>query len=115
MLKKTIKQLQKVKMNYLHLHLTDDEGWRIEIPALKELTEFGAYRCANTEECLEPQYGSGQSKDSVANGFISAAEYEDLLGFAKVSFKVRLTLIGKFPGIGQTDFWEIHPKKKFSR
>ena len=87
MLKKTIKQLQKVKMNYLHLHLTDDEGWRIEIPALKELTEFGAYRCANAEECLEPQYGSGQSKDSVANGFISAAEYEDLLGFAKVSFK----------------------------
>ena len=93
MLKKTIKQLQKVKMNYLHLHLTDDEGWRIEIPALKELTEFGAYRCANTEECLEPQYGSGQSKDSVANGFISAAEYEDLLGFAKVSFKVQFNTL----------------------
>ena len=80
-------------MNYLHLHLTDDEGWRIEIPALKELTEFGAYRCANTEECLEPQYGSGQSKDSVANGFISAAEYEDLLGFAKVSFKVKFNTL----------------------
>ena len=27
------------KMNKLHLHLTDDEGWRIEIPGLPELTE----------------------------------------------------------------------------
>lgn len=27
------------KMNKLHLHLTDDEGWRLEIPGLQELTE----------------------------------------------------------------------------
>ena len=29
------------KMNKLHLHLTDDEGWRLEIPGLTELTEVG--------------------------------------------------------------------------
>ena len=29
------------KMNKLHLHLTDDEGWRLEIPGLPELTEVG--------------------------------------------------------------------------
>ena len=29
------------KMNKLHLHLTDDEGWRLEIPRLTELTEVG--------------------------------------------------------------------------
>ena len=27
------------KMNKLHLHLTDDEGWRLEIPGLPQLTE----------------------------------------------------------------------------
>ena len=29
------------KMNKLHLHMSDDEGWRLEIPGLKELTEVG--------------------------------------------------------------------------
>ena len=29
------------KINKLHLHLTDDEGWRLEIPGLTELTEVG--------------------------------------------------------------------------
>ena len=27
------------KLNVLHLHLTDDEGWRLEIPGIPELTE----------------------------------------------------------------------------
>ena len=31
------------KMNKLHLHLTDDEGWRLEIPGLTELTEVGVH------------------------------------------------------------------------
>ena len=29
------------KMNKLHLHLTDDEGWRLQIPGLPELTKVG--------------------------------------------------------------------------
>ena len=33
-------------MNTLHLHATDDEGWRLEIPDFPELTSLGAYRCA---------------------------------------------------------------------
>ena len=32
------------KLNKLHLHLTDDEGWRVEIPGLPELTQVGAVR-----------------------------------------------------------------------
>lgn len=31
------------KMNKLHLHLSDDEGWRIEIPGLPELTEVSNF------------------------------------------------------------------------
>lgn len=27
------------KLNKFHFHLTDDEGWRLEIPGLEELTE----------------------------------------------------------------------------
>lgn len=33
------------KLNKLHLHLTDDEAWRLEIPDLPELTQVGAVRC----------------------------------------------------------------------
>ena len=36
---KLIDVMAMYKLNKLHLHLTDDEGWRIEIPGLPELTE----------------------------------------------------------------------------
>ncbi|MCZ2458676.1 MAG: family 20 glycosylhydrolase [Chitinophagales bacterium] len=39
-----IDQMAKYKLNLLHLHLADDEGWRIEIRSLPRLTEIGAWR-----------------------------------------------------------------------
>lgn len=41
--KQYIDQMVRYKFNLLHLHLTDDEGWRIEIKGLPRLTEVGAY------------------------------------------------------------------------
>ena len=38
-----IDQMVRFKFNLLHLHLTDDEGWRIEIKGLPNLTKVGAY------------------------------------------------------------------------
>ncbi len=40
---KYIDQMVRYKYNLLHLHLTDDEGWRIEIKSLPKLTEVGAW------------------------------------------------------------------------
>jgi len=42
--KKYIDFLAMYKMNYFHWHLTDDQGWRIEIKKYPKLTESGAYR-----------------------------------------------------------------------
>lgn len=42
--KKYIDNMVKYKYNLLHLHLTDDEGWRIQIKSLPKLTEVGAWR-----------------------------------------------------------------------
>ena len=42
--KKYIDDMVRYKFNLLHLHLADDEGWRIEIKGLPRLTEVGAYR-----------------------------------------------------------------------
>lgn len=43
-IKKYIDYLALHKMNYFHWHLTDDQGWRIEIKKYPELTTTGAYR-----------------------------------------------------------------------
>lgn len=40
--KKYIDAMAFYKYNYLHLHLTDDQGWRVEIKAYPELTQKGA-------------------------------------------------------------------------
>ena len=46
--KEYIDQMAKYKFNLLHLHLTDDQGWRIEIKSLPKLTEVGAWRVDKT-------------------------------------------------------------------
>ena len=43
-----IDEMVSFKFNMLHLHLTDDEGWRIEIKSLPKLTEVGAWRAPRT-------------------------------------------------------------------
>ena len=42
--KRYIDNMVRYKFNLLHLHLTDDEGWRIEIKSLPQLTKVGAWR-----------------------------------------------------------------------
>lgn len=42
--KRFIDDMVKYKYNMLHWHLTDDEGWRIQIKTLPKLTEVGAWR-----------------------------------------------------------------------
>ncbi|MDR0507316.1 MAG: family 20 glycosylhydrolase, partial [Dysgonamonadaceae bacterium] len=76
------------KVNVLHIHLTDDEGWRIEIPGLEELTTVGARRghTFDERECLYPAYGSGwdaNNKESAGNGFYTRTDFLEILKYAK--------------------------------
>ena len=52
------------KLNKLHIHLSDDEGWRLEIAGLPELTGVGSVRCHDLSEkkCLLPQLGVSVSE-----------------------------------------------------
>ncbi|SDD31264.1 hexosaminidase [Mucilaginibacter pineti] len=54
-LEKFIDRMALYKMNKLHLHLTDDQGWRIEIKKYPKLTEEGAWRTFNNQDsaCIE--------------------------------------------------------------
>lgn len=46
--KEFIDQMVRYKYNLLHMHLTDDQGWRIEIKGLPKLTEVGAWNVKKT-------------------------------------------------------------------
>ena len=46
--KEYIDQMVRYKFNLLHLHLTDDQGWRLQIKSLPKLTEVGAWRVDKT-------------------------------------------------------------------
>lgn len=89
--KKTVLRLLEIlahyKINKFHFHLTDDEGWRIEIPGLPELTEFGSKRgySKNEKEHLLPAYGSGLSANagkSSGTGFYTKADFLEIIRFA---------------------------------
>ncbi|KQN39469.1 beta-N-acetylhexosaminidase [Sphingomonas sp. Leaf407] len=82
---KLIEQMAAYKLNKLHLHLGDDEGWRMQIRALPELTDVGAYRCFDATEttCLQPQLGADPDRRAATNGYLSQADYLTILAAAK--------------------------------
>ncbi len=81
---KFLDQMAAYKMNKFHFHLADDEGWRLEIPGLPELTEVGSNRCHDPEEttCLLPQLGSGPDTSNNGSGYFTIADYAEILGYA---------------------------------
>lgn len=86
-IKKLIDLMAFYKLNVLHFHLTDDEGWRLEIPSLPELTQVGAQRGHTTMQAaaLHPAYGSGPFPNAPGKngcGFYTRQQYIDLLKYA---------------------------------
>ncbi|PLR38185.1 beta-N-acetylhexosaminidase [Chimaeribacter arupi] len=78
-------EMAAYKLNTFQFHLTDDEGWRIEIPGLPELTEIGSKRCHDLTEtrCLLPQLGSGPYSDNNGSGYFSRADYIEIVKYAQ--------------------------------
>ena len=70
--------LSQFKINTLHLHLSDNEGWRLEIPELDELVSYGAKR-AFSSNALEPAFGTADNiigtpvNEEVANFWVKPA------------------------------------------
>jgi hexosaminidase len=82
---RTLDLIARYKLNVFHLHLTDDEGWRIEIPSLPELTAVGARRghTLDSSRHLPPAFGSGPEVDQPwGSGFYSRADYVEILRYA---------------------------------
>ncbi len=76
--KKYIDMLARYKMNSFHWHLTDDQGWRIEIKKFPKLTDVGAWRSGS-------QFGpySRRQYDSIPyGGFYTQEEIREVVAYA---------------------------------
>src|SRR5690349_20876368 len=76
---KVIDVLALHRLNTLHFHLTDDQGWRVEIEAYPRLTEVGAWR----DETMVGKMSHGQTEFSYDGtrhgGFYTKAELREIV------------------------------------
>lgn len=73
--KTIIDQMALHKLNVLHIHLTDDQGWRIEIKRYPDLTAKGAWR-------TPPGNGGPGSESGTYGGFYTQDDIRDIVAYA---------------------------------
>lgn len=80
-----IDNMVRYKFNMLHLHLTDDQGWRVQINSLPNLTTIGAWRPKR-----EGKWGNAPAPDSTEpksyGGFYTHDDIRELVQYAKERF-----------------------------
>ena len=82
--KRLIDLAANYKINVLHLHLSDDQGWRIEIKSWPKLTSFGA----------QTQVGGGEG------GFYTQEQFKDIVQYAKAR---QITVVPEIDMPGHTN------------
>ncbi len=84
-IKDFIDQLARYKYNRFHWHLTDDNGWRVEIKSFPKLTEVGAWRVPRVGPFgnhLDPQPGEAPTY----GGFYTQDDIREIVQYAKSRF-----------------------------
>jgi hexosaminidase len=106
-----IDQMARYKYNTLHLHLADDEGWRIEIKSLPELTKIGAWRVKRTG-----RWGTFMAafagEPATDGGFYTQEDMKEIIKYAQDRFITilpeidvpahSLALIASYPNLSCT-------------
>lgn len=87
-IKSVIDFMAMLKLNRFHWHLTDDQGWRIEIKSYPKLTEIGAWRVNYnvTNESIYNWFGRPEQtvEDSATyGGFYTQEEVKEIVDYAK--------------------------------
>lgn len=87
-IKKVIDILSVYKINTFLFYLTEDEGWRLEIDGLPELTEVGAQRQHTKVQsaALHPSYGSGpyaNKAGAYGSGYYTKEDFIEILKYAR--------------------------------
>jgi hexosaminidase len=77
-----IDQMAAFKFNTFHWHLTDDNGWRIEIKSLPKLTEVGAWRVERNGKFGEARPAPLAGEATTYGGFYTQAQIKDVVKYA---------------------------------
>ena len=83
-LKRQIDMMARLKMNRLHLHLTDAAGWRIEIESYPRLTEYAAWR----KQATWKEWGYGErghvemGTEGAYGGYLTKEDAKELVRYA---------------------------------
>lgn len=81
--KKYIDLMSQYKFNYFHWHLTEDQGWRIEIKKYPKLTEIGSKRPESHEGSYSTTFkGDGRPVE----GFYTQEQIRDVVAYAKARY-----------------------------
>jgi hexosaminidase len=114
-----IDDMVRYKYNVLHLHLSDDQGWRIEIKSMPALTQHGAWRVSRTGRWGE--YPPAQvGEPTPAGGFYTQDEMREIIAYAAQRFVTilpeidipahSLALISSYPNLSCTQLgYAVNP------
>jgi hexosaminidase len=83
--KKYIDEIAGFKFNTFHWHLTDDNGWRIEIKSLPKLTEVGAWRVARAGH-FGDRDNPKPGEPATVGGFYTQEDIREIVKYAQERF-----------------------------
>lgn len=79
---KIIDVMSMLKLNKLHLHLTDDNGWRVEIRKYPRLTEVGAWRVDRPDTPFPARRNPQPGEPTPVGGFYTQEDIREIVAFA---------------------------------
>ena len=71
-----------LKLNRLHLHLTDDNGWRLEIKKYPKLTEVGAWKVDRQHLPFPERRNSKRGEPATVGGYYTQADMKEIIAYA---------------------------------
>lgn len=121
--KSYIDQMAKYKFNIFHWHLTDDQGWRVEIKSLPKLTEVGAWRVPRTGPwwTYDPP---AENENATNGGYYTHEQIREVVQYAADRYIQvlpeidvpghSLSMIAAYPHLSSTELpYKVNPGSKF--
>lgn len=83
--KEVIDELAFHKMNKLHLHLVDDQGWRIEVKQYPRLTKVGAFRVDQEDIAWNDRRKPEMGENATFGGFYTQDDIREIVAYAQAN------------------------------
>lgn len=80
---KVIDCMSMLKLNKLHLHLTDDNGWRLEIKKYPKLTEVGAWRVNRKQQLFSDRRNPSPDEPTPIGGYYTQEDMKEIIAHAQ--------------------------------